>query len=60
MVREYILTDRERGILKRFLDSGERLEGFASIVWLLRRVERRLKGDLELIEAVLERVKEQS
>ena len=56
MVREYILTSREREILQRFLEKGEKLNGFSSLIYYLKRSKKRLEEDLKLIKDVLEKL----
>jgi len=57
MVREYILTPRERELLKRFLEKNEKLNGFSVLIHLLRKNLGRLEEDLELIKKTLEKTK---
>jgi len=54
-MRSYILTERERRILKRFVETGEKLDGFAVLVHHLRKHRDALSEDLGLVEAFLER-----
>jgi hypothetical protein len=53
MVREYILTSREREILQRFLEKGEKLNGFSSLIYYLKRSKKTLETDLKLINETL-------
>ena len=53
-MREYILTDLERNIINRYLETGEKLEGYR----VLRHISQKLnpttiKEDLELIQKFL-------
>lgn len=58
-MREYILTKRERGILKAFLESGLKLEGFTLLRMRMEKAYGRLKDDLLLVEKALEKLKEE-
>jgi hypothetical protein len=49
MVRSYILTKREKAILKRALETNEKLNGYAVLMHHLRKAQKRLEEDLELI-----------
>jgi hypothetical protein len=50
MVRSYILTKHEKDILTRALKTGERLNGYAVLMHHLRKAQKRLEEDLELIQ----------
>jgi len=56
-VREYILTEREKKILKTFVEKGVKLDGFSVLTIRLKRANRKLTDDLELINAALEKLK---
>jgi hypothetical protein len=56
MVRSYILTEHERKILKRFLENGEKLNGFRTLLTYLRKSQKTLETDLKLIKDVLEKL----
>lgn len=58
MVRTYILTRREREILKRFIETDEKLNGFAVLMHYLRRARDSLNEDLKLIDAALRKIEE--
>jgi len=58
MVREYILTKREREILQRYLEKGEKLNGFSSLIYYMKRGKKTLEADLKLINDVLQKVGE--
>jgi len=47
-MREYILTEKERTIIKRYLQTGERLEGYA-VIRNRSYNTTTIKEDLELI-----------
>ena len=55
MVREYILTKRERHILERFLETGEKLNGFSVLLHYLKKGQEQISADLELIRKALEK-----
>lgn len=57
-MREYILTDKERQIIKRFIETGEKLEGFKIILHRARNMQT-VTNDLELIKVLLSKVQEQ-
>jgi len=54
-MRSYILTERERRILRRFVDTGEKLDGFAVLVHHLKKHRDTIRRDLELVDASLQR-----
>ena len=58
MVREYILTNREREILQRFLEKSEKLNGFSSLIYYLKRSRKTLETDLKLINETLQKLGE--
>lgn len=53
-MREYILTDQERKIIKRYLETGEKLEGFKVLLHRCRHMQV-ITGDLSLIEQFLKK-----
>ena len=51
MVRSYILTDREREIIKVYMDQGLKLDGHRELKHFISRIDlKRLEEDLELIK----------
>jgi hypothetical protein len=54
-MREYILTDQEKQIIQRYLESGEKLEGFRMLLSRCRSVES-VNADLELIKQFVAKV----
>ncbi len=56
MVRTYILTQREREILRFHLEHGAKLEGHRELKHALRNLNlNQIKQDLQLIEKFLEK-----
>jgi len=55
MVRAYILTEREREILKRFVETGEKINGFTVLIHYLKKYKDKLREDLDLIESAIKR-----
>ncbi len=53
MVRAYILSEREREILKRFTETGEKLNGFDILIHYINKYKPQLINDFDLIEAAL-------
>jgi hypothetical protein len=51
-MREYILTDQEKQIIKKYLENGEKLEGFRMLLSRCRSIES-VNDDLELIKQFL-------
>jgi hypothetical protein len=51
-MREYILTENEKTIIKKYLETGERLEGYAMLLSRCRSIES-VNDDLELIKQFL-------
>ncbi len=54
-MREYILTANEKAIIQRYLETGERLEGYAMLVSRCRNMGT-ISSDLELIKRFIEKV----
>jgi hypothetical protein len=51
MVRAYILTDREREIIKFYIEKGLRLDQFRTLKTLVNQLDlKRLDEDLKLIK----------
>jgi hypothetical protein len=57
MVRAYILTTRERTILKRYIETGEKLNGFDILIHYLNKNQNQLTEDISLIEAAIKQKK---
>jgi len=55
-MRGYLLTPREREILETYVEDGVKLDGFSVLVIRLRRAEKSLKEEFELIEDALRRM----
>lgn len=55
-VRSYILTERERRILRRYIETGEKLDGFAVLVHHLKKHKDAISEDLGLLKASLQKV----
>ncbi len=49
MVRRYILTQRERKILRRYIETGEKFPGLSPLLHRLQESRYRLTHDLEII-----------
>ena len=57
-MRRYILTARDRRILKAYLDEGLKLDGFTTLAHQARRIDLDLlREDLALIELFNRRIK---
>lgn len=54
-MREYILTEQERKIIKMFLETGEKLEGFRLLLHRTRTMKQ-IREDLNLIENFLRKI----
>jgi hypothetical protein len=53
-MREYILTPTERKIVKEYLDSGKKLEGFKVILCRARKQQpEQITEDVELLKKLL-------
>jgi len=57
-MREYILTPREREILKTYIESGIKLNGFSVLALRLKRASKTLLEDIEIIKAALKKMGE--
>ena len=56
-LRRYLLTERERKILKAYIEENIKLDGFAILALRLKRAKRELVlNDLELMEKALEKI----
>jgi hypothetical protein len=53
-MRNYILTDSERRIAKKYLKKGEKLDGFRTLLTRCRHMET-VQEDLDLIKQLLEK-----
>jgi hypothetical protein len=53
MARNYILTKKERETLKRFLETGEKLDGFSVLLYYLNKARPQLEADLNLVDHAL-------
>ena len=53
MARNYILTKKERDTLQRFLETGEKLNGFSVLVYYLNKARPQLEADLNLVDRAL-------
>lgn len=51
-MREYILTEQEKNIIKKYLETGEKLEGFRMLLSRARNMQT-INTDLELIKQFL-------
>jgi len=58
MVRLYILTEYERKMLQRFLEKGEKLNGFRNLIYNLKKGQKQLEEDLKLINEVMQKLSE--
>jgi hypothetical protein len=56
-MREYVLTANEREIIRRYIEDGERLEGFSMLLNRCGSIET-VNADLELIKKFLAKVEE--
>lgn len=59
-MREYILTQREREILTTFIETGVKLNGFSVLAIRLKRANKKLLEDMELIRAFLKKLEQES
>lgn len=56
-MRKYLLTEQERKIIQRYLDTGEKLEGFKTILHRCRNMQV-IESDLKLIKQLLEKTEQ--
>jgi len=54
-MREYVLTEKEREIVRQYLKDGTKLYGFYQLVSRGKRNLLRLREDLELLEKILKK-----
>ena len=54
-MRTYALTENERQILQKYLESDLKLNGFSVLMLRLKRAKPELEKDLKLIKDVLEK-----
>lgn len=55
MVRSYILSPRERELLRRFVETNEKLNGFTVLIHYLKKNRDKLQEDLKLIDLALQK-----
>jgi len=58
-MREYVLTENEKTIIKKYLETNERLEGYAMLLSRCRSIES-VNDDLELIKQFLAKAGEKA
>lgn len=51
-MREYLLTEQEKNIIKKYLETGEKLEGFRMLLSRCKNMQT-VSNDLELIKQFL-------
>jgi hypothetical protein len=56
-MRQYILTEQEKQVIKEYLETGKKLEGFRTILCRVRNMQA-VSADLELIKQFLAKVQE--
>jgi len=54
-MREYILTRQEQTIINKYLQTGEKLEGFSVLVHRCKKIDM-ITADLELIKQFLAKI----
>jgi hypothetical protein len=57
LVRGYILTERERKILKAYVKEGVKLDGFSVLSLRLKRASSTILSDVDLVKKTLEKLK---
>ena len=55
-MRAYVITDLERKIIKRFLETGEQLDGFRTLKMRIKRHNKRVLEDSDLIKKFVEKL----
>ncbi|MCS7125186.1 MAG: hypothetical protein NZ932_07240 [Candidatus Bathyarchaeota archaeon] len=55
MARTYILTEHERKILKRFVETGEKLNGLRNLIYIFKKAQKQLEADMQLINEALQK-----
>jgi len=55
MVRGYILTEREREMVKHYFQTGQKLASFYVLVHELKKTRPQIREDLELIDKLLQK-----
>jgi hypothetical protein len=58
LVRGYVFTEREKKILRTFVDSGVKLNGFEVLVHHLKKAKPALESDLQLAKSALEKLED--
>ena len=59
-MREYLLTPREREILKTYVETGVKLNGFSVLIIRLKRANEKLAEDFRLMQSALEKLKKET
>lgn len=58
-MRTYIITQREREIIRVYLERGERLEGFRMLVSRARKLDLKdIDQQISLLKAFIKKIKE--
>ena len=53
-MREYLLTEREKQIIRKYIETGEKLEGFRTLLTRCRHIDT-VQEDLNLIKQLFEK-----
>jgi len=56
-MRQYILTDLEKQVITKFLETGDKLEGFRVLLHRCKRLQT-INEDMELIKRFLKKASE--
>jgi cAMP phosphodiesterase len=55
-MRGYIFTENERKILRKWIEEGLKLEGFAVLTHRVKQSAKRLRDDYKLLEEALKKL----
>jgi len=55
-MREYILTDREKEILKAYLEKGLKLNGFTVLALRIKRASKKILEEANMINEFLKKL----
>jgi hypothetical protein len=56
-MRGYVLTERERKILKTYVEENVKLDGFSVLSLRLKRASSTILSDVDLVRKTLEKLK---
>jgi hypothetical protein len=59
-MKNYILTERERKILKKYLETDQKVNGFRGLKFRILQNQRRISQDVELIDQTIKKIQKET